>query len=396
MTNPTPGSTPAVSSDVLASLVLLAATVLALLCANSAVYETYKATLAWPITVGLGEFAIVDTLKSWIKNALMAVFFLLVGLEIKSEFTEGALAERQRALLPFLAAAGGMLVPALVYLAVVRGEPGLARGWAIPSATDIAFAVGVVGLLGSYVSAPLKAFLLAVAVIDDLGAILVIALFYSGGISPLALGASLLIVGVLKGLNVLRVTALWPYLAVGVLLWIAVYHSGVNPTVAGVVVALFVPLKGAAEPGHAGSPLHKLVDRLKNPVSFVIMPIFAFANAGVSLKGMGLEAIAQPVTLGVMLGLLVGKPIGITAAILLAERFGVAMRPMGATLRQLIGIAALAGIGFTMSLFTGQLAFGDGATMDKVRLGVLLGSLFSTVLGVALLVSWNAGKAAQG
>lgn len=380
------------SSDITASLVLLAATLLALICANSVFYELYKGTLSLPISVGVGELVITDSVKSWIKNALMAVFFLLVGLEIKSEFTEGALAERQRAILPFLAAAGGMLVPALVFLAVVRQEPGLARGWAIPSATDIAFAVGVVGLLGKYVPTALKAFLLAVAVIDDLGAIMIIALFYSSGISPLALGAALFIIFFLRSMNLAGVTALWPYLAVGIVLWIALFHSGVNPTVAGVIVAAFVPLKNKLAPGHAGSPLHKLADWLKLPVNFAIMPIFAFANAGVSFKGMGLGDLAQPATVAVMLGLLIGKPVGITASILLAEWFGVAKRPKHATLLQLVGIAALAGIGFTMSLFIGQLAFGDGATMDRVKLGVLLGSLCSTVLGIALLIKGKPDK----
>jgi Na+:H+ antiporter, NhaA family len=381
---------PKTTSDVAASLVLVAATILALICANTALAELYKSALATPIHVGIGAFAIDDSLKSWIKNALMAVFFLSVGLEIKSEFSEGALANRQQALLPFLAAAGGMLVPALVYSAIVQGHPLFARGWAIPSATDIAFAVGVVGFLGHHVSSPMKAFLLAVAVIDDLGAILIIALFYSGGIAPGPLAISFVLVGLLKALNMGRIRAIWPYLLVGVALWIAVYHSGVNPTLAGVIVAMFIPLRGVGAESNAAtigpSPLHKLVSVLKFPVAFVIMPIFAFANAGVSLKGMGLAELAKPVTMGVMLGLLIGKPIGITLATMLAEGLKVAARPPNTSLRQLIGLGALAGIGFTMSLFTGNLAFGDGSVMDQVRLGVLAGSVLSTLLGVILLI----------
>ena len=374
---------PAPNTDVSASLVLLAATILALICANSALAPLYKSTLAAPLTIGWGEFSIADPLKAWIKNALMAVFFIYVGLEIKIEFTEGALADRKRAILPFLAAAGGMAMPALVYLLATNAHHELLRGWAIPSATDIAFAVGVVGLLGRHVPASLKAFLLAVAVIDDLGAILIIALFYSGGLALVPLAIALAIVGVLAVLNRQPVATLWPYLAIGLALWIAVYHSGINPTLAGVIVALFVPLN---DPRGGPSPVHRLVDALKYPVVFGIMPLFAFANAGVSFAGMGLADLFAPLTLGIILGLSIGKPLGITLAIWIARRFDLASAPVGATWRQLIGIGALAGIGFTMSLFVGYLAFGDGHLMDEVRLGVLMGSVLATALGVALLV----------
>jgi NhaA family Na+:H+ antiporter len=372
------------SSDIAGSLVLLAATLLALIFANTDLATVYKDLLSTPIRLGLGDYALEDTLKSWIKNALMAVFFLYVGLEIKAEFMEGALATRDRAILPFAAAFGGMLVPALVYAAVVGGEPALLAGWAIPSATDIAFAVGVVGLLGARVSAPLKAFLLAVAVIDDLGAILIIALFYTGGISLLPLAVALLLIGGLALLNARGVDRLWPYLAVGAALWIAVHHSGVNPTLAGVVVALFVPMRTATGDE---SPLHRLGHALKGAVTFAIMPIFAFANAGVALAGLGLAEAARPVTLGVALGLLVGKPVGITLSAWLATRSGYARLPEGASWTQIVGIGALAGIGFTMSLFIGVLAFGEGAIMEQVRLGVLIGSLAATLLGVLLLLT---------
>ncbi len=371
------------NTDVAASLVLLAATVLALICANSALAPLYKSVLAAPLTIGWGDFAIADPVKSWIKNALMAVFFIYVGLEIKVEFTEGALADRKRAILPFIAAAGGMAMPALVYIAAIGGHGALMRGWAIPSATDIAFAIGVVGLLGRHVPGSLKAFLLAIAVIDDLGAILIIAVFYSGGIALGPLVAALAIVAVLAFLNRQGGRALWPYLAIGVALWIAVYHSGINPTLAGVVLALFVPLKDAA----GGSPVHRLAHALKYPVVFGIMPLFAFANAGVSVAGMGLADVFAPLTLAIVLGLALGKPAGITLAIWGARQLDLASPPAGANWRQLTGIGALAGIGFTMSLFVGYLAFGDGVRMDQVRLGVLIGSVLATAFGVGMLVT---------
>ena len=373
---------PAPNTDVAASLVLLAATVLALICANSALAPLYKSVLATPLSIGWGEHAITDPVKAWIKNALMAVFFIYVGLEIKIEFTEGALADRKRAILPFLAAAGGMAIPALVFLITTNAHHELVRGWAIPSATDIAFAVGVVGLLGRHVPASLKGFLLAVAVIDDLGAILIIALFYSGGIVIGPLLASAVPIGGLYIFNMRRVPHLWLYIAVGILLWIAVYYSGINPTLAGVIVALFVPLKDE----RGGIPVHRLADALKYPVVFGIMPVFAFANAGVSVAGMGLADLFAPLTLAIVLGLAIGKPLGITLAIWAARAFNLASAPAGASWRQLIGIGALAGIGFTMSLFVGYLAFGDGHLMDQVRLGVLAGSILATALGVALLV----------
>jgi NhaA family Na+:H+ antiporter len=376
----TPDTKP--NTDILASLVLLAVTVLALIVANSAWSATYKAGLAREITIGIAPYAIEASVKEWIKNALMAVFFLFVGLEIKYEFAAGALASIERAVLPFAAAAGGMLVPAVVFLAIVGMNSPLARGWAIPSATDIAFAIGVVGLLGRFVPSTLRAFLLAVAVIDDLGAILVIALFYTGGLALAPLTGAFLCTGALWLLNQRPVSAITPYLLIGVLLWIALYNSGINPTLAGVVVALFVPVRGVGD----AAPLHDLAERLKTPVTFLIMPIFAFANAGVSLTGLDFATLAQPVTAAVALGLLVGKPIGITLAVALAVATGHATTPAGTTWAQIMGVGALAGIGFTMSLFVGVLAYGEGAVLDQVRLGVLSGSLASALLGAAILI----------
>jgi NhaA family Na+:H+ antiporter len=374
-------------SDIPGSLALLAATALALVVANTALAPLYKAVLGAPLSLGVGSLAIEDSVKDWIKNALMAVFFLYVGLEIKYEFAAGALATRERAVLPFIAAAGGIVVPALLYLVLAGRDPALRAGWAIPSATDIAFAVGVVGLLGRHVPATLKAFLLAVAVIDDLAAILIIAVFYTGGLSLWPLLISVAGIGGLALLNQRGEARLAPYLGVGLLLWLALKQGGINPTLAGVVVALFIPLRG---PGGT-EPLHHLAHRLKGAVTFAIMPIFAFANAGVSFQGLGPETLAGPVALGVGLGLALGKPVGITLAVWLGVRSGHAALPAGASWQQIVGIGALAGIGFTMSLFIADLAFGGGKLMEQARIGVLAGSLIATALGAALLVT--AGKA---
>ncbi len=273
------------SRTILASFVLLAATVAALIVANSPLAGGYKAVLALPIGFDIGPIDLSDTLKNWVKNALMAVFFVLVGLEIKAEFVEGALADRRTALVPLAGAVGGMATPALIYLLMTSGQPELAKGWAIPSATDIAFAIGVVGLLGNRVSVPLRAFLLAVAVIDDLGAILVIALFYTGSLKAWALLGMAVAVLVLFALNKRGEARLWPYLVVGVVLWVLTLQSGINATLAGVITALFVPLKAVG----GSSPLHRLEKRLWAPVNFGIMPIFAFANAGVPLLGLALS-----------------------------------------------------------------------------------------------------------
>ncbi len=376
------------SSAVKASLFLLAATILALIVANSPLAGIYKGALAASVGFDLGPFDLSNSVKDWIKNALMAVFFVFVGLEIKAEFMEGALADRRRAILPFAGAIGGMAAPAAIYLLITAGSPGLDRGWAIPSATDIAFAVGVVGLLGKAVSAPLRAFLLAVAVIDDLGAILVIALFYTGALQGWALLGMALSVLLLGLLNRKGEARLAPYLIIGAVLWLFTLQSGINATLSGVITAFFIPLKAGG-----GSPLHKLAHALQTPVNFAIMPIFAFANAGVPLMGLGLADLTEPLTLGIAAGLVIGKPVGITLAVLLVVLPGIAKLPQGAHYGQILGIAFLAGIGFTMSLFIGALAFADEALMNQVRLGVLAGSFVATLLGVAILKATAGGKA---
>jgi NhaA family Na+:H+ antiporter len=372
------------STEIAASLALLGATVLALVLANSGLAGAYKAVLATEIRLGVGGWELADQVKGWIKNALMAVFFLYVGLEIKYEFREGSLSDPRRAALPFAGAAGGMAMPAAIYLLMVGGDPLLAAGWAIPSATDIAFAVGVVGLLGARVPATLKAFLLAVAVIDDIGAILIIALFYTADVHLWALGAAAATAGVLLAMNLAGVSRLGPYMLVGLVLWFFFMESGVSATLAGVLLAFFIPLRAGAGDE---SPLHLLEAKLKPGVLFVIMPVFALANAGVPLGGLGLEALSHPVTAGVALGLFIGKPVGILACLWLANRLGVAKLPEGADWLGLLGIAWLAGIGFTMSLFIGVLAFESAGLLDEVRIGVLAGSTLAALGGVAVIMA---------
>ncbi len=363
-----------------ASLALLGATLAALVAANSDLAPFYKAFLAVPIEVKVGPFDVGDPLKNWVKSLLMAVFFLGVALEIKAEFREGALADRKAARLPVIAAAGGMAVPAAIFVAVVGFDPELARGWAIPSATDIAFALGVVGLLGNRVPPALKAFLLAVAVIDDLGAIAIIAVFYTETlhVTPLAAGAALVAAMVLA--NLAGTVRTGVYLLLGAGLWLALAKSGVSPTLAGVATAAFVPMRAA----DGTSPLHALEQRLRAPIAFFIMPVFAFANAGVALGGVGSGALAQTLTAGIILGLVVGKPLGIAGATWLAVRSGLAEVPEGAGAGRILGAGCIAGIGFTMSLFVGSLAYPE-EMQDQVRLGVLAGSLVSACLGAALL-----------
>lgn len=375
------------NSDIKASLILLAATVLALVVANSPLLYSYKAALNLEVGFNLGPFDLSDTVKAWIKNALMAIFFLYVGLEIKAEFREGALSDRSRAILPFIGALGGMAVPAAVYLAITASDPSLFRGWAIPSATDIAFAVGVVGLLGGRVPLALKALLLAIAIIDDLGAILIIAVFYTADIHWWALGFSAVAIAALWFMNARNDPRLWPYLALGAVLWLFMLQSGVNATLAGVITALFVPMRRISGNTNSDSPLKRLEHALKFSVIFIIMPLFAFANAGVPLLGVSWADMMQPLTLGIALGLTLGKPIGITLALALAVLPGFARLPDGISWVQILGMACIAGIGFTMSLFIGILAFGDGALLDQVRLGVLSGSLMSTIFGAAILIA---------
>ena len=369
-----------------AGLLLVVCALLALSLDNSPLSWAYDGLLALPMTVRIGALAIDKPLLLWINDGLMAIFFFLVGLEIKREFLEGELAGRDRALLPAIAALGGMVVPALVYIAITAGKAEVIRGWAIASATDIAFAMAVLSLLGSRIPPALRAFLLALAIIDDLGAIIIIALFYTGSLSWLSLGLAGICVAILVGLNRAGVDRPATYLLAGLVMWVCVLKSGVHATLAGVITALAIPLtrSSGAEPDQPAM-LHRLEEALHPWVAYGILPLFAFANSGVSLEGFGFAMLAQPVTLGIALGLFVGKQIGVFGATWLSVKLGIAHIPEGANWLQVWGVALVAGIGFTMSLFIGTLAFPDGGQATAVRLGVIAGSIASAIAGYAVL-----------
>ena len=360
-------------------LVLMGAAALALVVANSPLSGAYFDALH--------SYVLGLSVLHWINYALMAVFFLLVGLEIKREMLDGQLSTWPRRALPGIAALGGMIVPAVIYLAFNAGPNGHPRGWAIPSATDIAFALGVLSLLGPRVPISLKVFLTALAILDDLGAVLIIAVFYTSELNLYALGGAIFVLGLLQGLNRAGFTDLKPYLLLGVVLWFLVLMSGVHATLAGVALALTIPLRVTpGRPEDATSPLHILEHSLQPWVAFLIIPIFGFANAGISFAGMSLSSLQNPVPLGVALGLFVGKQVGVFAFAWAAIKTGLADLPANATWPQLYGVALLCGIGFTISLFIGLLAFPTSADLqDATKLGVLLGSILSGLIGAALL-----------
>jgi NhaA family Na+:H+ antiporter len=359
-------------------IILMICAALALIVANSPLATTYFDVLH----VYVGGLSV----QHWINDALMALFFLLVGLEIKREFLDGELSTWSRRALPGIAAAGGMLMPALIFIAINVGNPEHLRGWAIPAATDIAFALGVLSLLGPRAPVSLKIFLTALAILDDLGAVLIIAIFYTAKLSLLYLALAGVTLAALFALNRFRVFNLAPYLLLGVLLWFFTFQSGIHATLAGVALALTIPLhKSPAAPDKKDSPLHVLEHRLSPWVAFGIVPIFGFANAGVSLAGFTPSTLLEPVPLGVAAGLFLGKQIGVFGFSWAAIRFGLADRPANATWRQFYGVALLCGIGFTMSLFIGLLAFIDPHLQDETKIGVLLGSALSALLGWALI-----------
>lgn len=371
------------ASEAAGGIVLMAAAVAALVIANSpwaTGYEHWKhATNDLVLAPAIGPM----TVELWINDGLMALFFLLVGLEIKRELVDGELSRPADRTLPVVAAAAGMLVPALVYRGVTGGDPALARGWAIPAATDIAFAIGVMALLGKRVPAALKLFLTTVAIVDDMGAVAIIALAYSHGLDLASLAGAGAVLVTMYLLNRRGVVTLTPYLLLSALLWWLVLRSGVHATVAGVLAAMMIPVRTSpGAPDDAESPLHRLEHALNPWVAFAIVPLFGFANAGVSLAG----AALTPLVAGIAAGLFLGKQVGVFGAVVLAERLGIAARPAGASLMQLYGVALLAGIGFTMSLFIGGLAFPDQPElMAQVKLGVLAGSLLSALAGYAVL-----------
>jgi NhaA family Na+:H+ antiporter len=362
---------------------LLAAAVLGLLLQNSAASWLYDGLLSTPVTVRVGALNLDKSLLHWINDGLMAIFFFLVGLEIKRELVVGELSTLKQASLPVIAALGGMVVPALIYAAINWGDPVALRGWAIPAATDIAFAIGVLALLGDRIPTPLKIFLLALAIIDDLGAIIIIAVFYTASLSLIALSLAAVGIAVLVLLNWRGVTAIWPYVVVGIFMWVCVMESGVHATLAGVATALAVPL--APAPGHSEGTLERLELAIGPWVRFAVLPLFALANAGVPLAGITPAHVVASIPLGIILGLLIGKPIGIFVLSFAAIKAGLATRPLGATWSQIFGVAILGGIGFTMSLFIGMLAFTDAERAAEIRIGVLLGSLASAIAGYVFL-----------
>jgi NhaA family Na+:H+ antiporter len=364
-------------------ILLVIATLCALLCANSILGSVYERFLQTPVAIQVGALKIAKPLILWINDGLMAIFFFLVGLEIKREFKAGELSSVSQVTLPGLAACGGMAVPALIYVAINAATPHTLSGWAIPAATDIAFALAVLSLLGSRVPSALKVLLLAIAIFDDLGAILIIAFFYTADLSQTALLLALLPIAGLILLNVAGVTLTMPYVLLGIVLWVLVLKSGVHATLAGVITALAVPL---AQGRHSQrSVLEDLEEALHPWVVYGILPLFAFANAGVSFAGIGMHSFREPVMLGIALGLFLGKQIGIFGGLWLTIRSGLTPMPRETTWLQLYGVAVLSGIGFTMSLFIGSLAFPVGTFDAPVRLGVLTGSIVSALCGYALL-----------
>jgi len=364
-------------------IILMLAAVLALIASNTILSPYYDALLSTPMQIRVGPLDIAKPLLLWINDGLMAIFFFLVGLEIKREVVLGELSDFDKAALPLFAAVGGMAAPALIYVGINLDSPETINGWAIPAATDIAFALGILTLAGSRVPVSLKVFLLAVAIIDDLGAIVIIALFYTADLSLQALAISFAGLLALISLNRAGVVRIAPYVLVGAFVWVCVLKSGVHATLAGVVTALAIPLRGSG--ADAASPLQETEHKLHPWVAFMVLPVFAFANAGVSFEGITPAGLLEPIPFGIALGLLLGKPLGILALSYLAVRTGLARLPQDVDWLQLAGVGCLAGVGFTMSLFIGGLAFETSQQLNAVRLGVLAGSLLSGTLGFLIL-----------
>ncbi len=366
-------------------ILLLIMAILAMVVENSAARELYGSLLAIPVEVRVGEFEIAKPLLLWINDGLMAIFFFMIGLEVKREILDGELSEPSRVVLPMIAAVGGMAVPALIYASMNWGNEQALKGWAIPSATDIAFALGVLALLGSRVPNALKLFLMTLAIVDDLGAILIIAAFYTADLSLGSLSVAGVAILTLFLLNRRGVISLVPYLLVSIVLWAAVLKSGVHATLAGVLAAFFIPFRKA--PGEQETQLEKLENDLHPSVVYVILPLFAFANTGVSLEGVGLDSFLHPVPLGIAAGLFFGNQLGVFGLSWVSIKLGLAKLPQDTSWLQLYGVSALCGIGFTMSLFISSLAFEQGnvGSMVDDRLGILAGSLLSALFGYGIL-----------
>ncbi len=377
------------------SILLLCSAILAMLAANTPLKPFYDALLLTPVEIRIGALDIAKPLLLWVNDGLMAIFFFLVGLEVKRESMRGELSDPARITLPVLAAIGGMTVPAMIYAFINWGDAAALKGWAIPSATDIAFALGALALLGSRVPNALKIFLLTLAIVDDLGAIIIIALFYTTNLSILSLVIASVGIGILFVLNRRGVLSITPYIVVGVVIWVAVLKSGVHATLAGVLIALFIPLKVPS--GEDQSPLEQLEHDLHPTVAFVILPLFAFMNTGVSLQGLSFSSIFAPVPLGITLGLFLGNQIGVFGMSWFAVKSGLARLPSGVNWVNIYGVSLLCGIGFTMSLFISSLAFEQGGAEIAVddRLGILLGSVLSAIAGYTVLhfsLTENSGR----
>ena len=366
-----------------AGILLLTAAIAAILVENSFLSDSYAKLLHTSVSINISDFGVDKDLHHWINDGLMAIFFLLVGLEIKRELVKGHLSTREQFSLPAVAAIGGITIPAIIYIGLNFGNEVTSNGWAIPTATDIAFALGVVTLLGNRVPISLKVTLVAVAIIDDLMAIIIIASFYTSDLSITYLVFAALSTATLLILNNRKITKLSPYVLVGILLWVFVLKSGIHASLAGVVLAQFIPINAKNSSDH--SPLYKLEHSIEPWVNFMILPIFAFANAGVSFSGMKLNLLWDPVTLGIILGLFFGKQIGVMLFTYIGSLLRICKLPSDVSWAQYYGLSILTGIGFTMSLFIGSLAFTDPEYQTSVRLGVLIASLFAGVLGYLTL-----------
>lgn len=378
--------------DSAGGILLVAAAILAMICANSPLSDWYDHFLHTQAGVHVGGIGLEKPILLWVNDGLMSLFFFYVGLELKREVLDGELSSPAQVVLPAIGAVGGMVMPAVVYFLINGDNEAAMRGWAIPTATDIAFALGVLTLLGDRVPTSLKVFLVSLAIFDDIGAIIIIALFYTADLSPISLVLASICLVVLFAMNRRGVMSEAPYLLVGVVLWASVLQSGVHATLAGVALAMFIPYSDKSKPNY--SPLKHIEHSLSGAVTFAILPIFAFANAGLSLEGMSLGSLLEPVPLGIALGLFVGKQLGVFGTCWLAVKIGLAKLPRGMAFRELFGLATMCGIGFTMSLFIGGLAFGEGHGADAgagPRLGVMVGSLLSAIVGYMIL-NWSLPK----
>lgn len=366
-------------------ILLFFTAVLAIIAANTPLLGYYKLLLSTPVEIRIGALEIAKPLLLWINDGLMAIFFFLVGLELKRELLEGELSDKKNVILPGVGAIGGMLFPALVYFLFNRDDTLATKGWAIPAATDIAFALGVLALLGSRVPTTIKIFLTSLAIFDDIGAIIIIAIFYTSKISLLALSIAAVCVPVLWYLNKRNITLFSPYILAGIIMWVATLKSGLHATLAGVVLAMFIPIKSKANPDY--SPLKELEHDLHTIVAFFVLPVFAFANAGINLTGITLDKVIHGVPVGIALGLFLGKQVGIFGLCWIAIKLKIARMPDGMNWSSLYGVSALCGIGFTMSLFIGSLAFAETGSYQLFdeRLGIIVGSLMSGIVGGIVL-----------